>query len=114
MAAKKTQKTQRTVRFEITTAQPLAVGQQVFVSGNVKPLGNWRPDALPLTRMGENLWMGQAIVPVSEALEFKITRGSWATEAVSATGVVPGNHTLRAGGDATARHTVVAWRDHVA
>jgi|APTNR8051073442_1049403.scaffolds.fasta_scaffold00025_55 hypothetical protein len=111
MAVSKNRKTQRTVLFEVRTAKPLAVGQQVFVTGNQKMLGFWRADALPLTRMGENTWSGQAILPVTEAVEYKFTRGSWSTEAVGSDGVVPGNHELRAGGDITVRHTVAAWKD---
>lgn len=111
MAVSKSRKTQRTVLFEVRTAKPLPVGQQVFVSGNQKMLGHWRADALPLTRMGENAWSGQAILPVSEAIEYKITRGSWATEVAGSDGTVPGNFELRPGGDTTVRHTVVAWKD---
>lgn len=111
MATSKNRKTQRTVLFEVRTAKPLPVGQQVFVTGNQKMLGHWRADALPLTRMGENAWSGQAILPVGETVEYKFTRGSWDTEAVNPQGVVPGNHELKPGGDLTVRHTVAAWKD---
>ena len=111
MAVSKSRKTQRTVLFEVRTTKPLPVGQQVFVTGNQKMLGHWRADALPLTRMGENAWSGQAILPVGEAIEYKITRGSWDTEAAGADGTVPGNHVLRPGGDTTVRHAVAAWKD---
>lgn len=111
MATSKVRKTQRNVLFEVRTAKPLPVGQQVFVTGNQKMLGNWRADALPLTRMGENAWSGQAILPVSEAIEYKFTRGSWDTEAAGADGTVPDNAILRPGGDATVRHAVAAWKD---
>jgi len=111
MANGKTRKTQRTVLFDIRTAKPLPVGQQIFVSGNQKMLGHWRPDALPLTRMGENAWSGQAILSVAETVEYKLTRGSWDTEAVEADGTIPGNFVLKSGGDTTVRHSVAAWRD---
>ena len=111
MAVRKSRKTQRTVLFEVRTTKPLSVGQQVFISGNQKMLGHWRADALPLTRMGENFWSGQALLPVDESIEYKITRGSWATEAVGADGVAPANAELRPGGDTTVRHTVPAWKD---
>lgn len=111
MASSKVRKTQRTVQFEVKTLKPLPVGQQVFVSGTQRVLGNWRPDGVPLTRMGENVWAGHAILPVADAIEFKVTRGSWATEAVDDQGVVPGNHVIKAGGDTTFRVTVAAWRD---
>ena len=49
MASSKVRKTQRTVQFEVKTLKPLPVGQQVFVSGTQRVLGNWRPDGVPLT-----------------------------------------------------------------
>lgn len=114
MAAPRTRKTQRTVQFEVKTLKPLPVGQQVFVTGNARMLGHWKADGLPLTRMGENAWAGHAILPVAEAVEFKVTRGLWDTEEVAADGAVPGNHVLKAGGDTTARVSVSAWKDQFA
>lgn len=111
MATSKVRKTQRTVQFEVKTLKPLPVGQQVFIAGNQRMLGHWRPDGLPLTRMGENTWAGHAILPVADTVEFKITRGSWDTEAVNDAGVVPGNQVVKPGGDITVRTQVGAWRD---
>lgn len=111
MATSKVRKTQRTVQFEVKTTKPLPVGQQVFVAGNQRMLGNWRADGLPLTRMGENVWSGHAILSVADSIEFKITRGSWDTESVTEAGVVPGNQVIKPGGDTTLRLTVAAWRD---
>ncbi len=110
MAAPKQRKTQRTVTFEVKTARPLPVGQQVFIAGGAKVLGNWRPDGLPLTRMGENLWSGYAILPVGESVEYKITLGDWESEALDESGVTPGNFVLKPGGDISIRHTVSAWK----
>ncbi len=109
-AAPKQRKTQRTVTFEVKTTRPLNVGQQVFIAGGVNVLGNWRPDGLPLTRMGENAWSGYAILPVSETVEYKITLGDWASEALDETGITPGNFALKPGGDAVARHVVTTWK----
>lgn len=111
MAKTKTRKTLRTIIFDVRTIKPLPVGQQIFVAGNQKMLGNWRADALPLTRMGENAWSGQAHLPVTEAIEYKLTRGSWATEATESDGQPPPNNEVKPGGDITVRHTIAAWKD---
>ncbi|MCS6771645.1 MAG: CBM20 domain-containing protein [Kiritimatiellae bacterium] len=110
MVAPKQRKTERTVTFEVKTVHPLPVGQQVFIAGDSKVLGNWRPDGLPLTRMGENLWSGYAILPVGDTVEYKITLGDWENEALDENGAVPGNHVLKPGGDITVRHVVTAWK----
>lgn len=111
MSAAKSRKTVRTVLFEVKTSRPLPIGQQIFVSGSDRRLGNWRADGLPLTRMAENAWSGQAQLPVAEAVEYKITRGSWTTEAIDEAGQIPGNHVLKPGGDLTVRHVVPGWLD---
>lgn len=111
MAAAKSRKTVRIVLFEVKTSRPLPIGQQVFICGSDKRLGNWRADGLPLTRMGENAWSGHAQLPVAEAVEYKITRGSWGTEALDEKGQIPGNHVLKPGGDITVRHSVASWLD---
>lgn len=110
MTEPKKRKTQRTVTFEVKTAKPLPVGQQVFIAGGAKVLGNWRADGLPLTRMGENVWSGYAILPVGDAVEYKITLGYWDGEALDEKGVTPGNFVLKPGGDITVRHLVTAWK----
>jgi predicted alpha/beta superfamily hydrolase len=102
----------RTLHFEITTLRPLPAGEQVFISGNRAGLGGWRPDGLPLTRVDDNLWTGAVVLPETEAVEFKVTRGSWETERALADGSIPGNVVAGPGGDETVRVQVVDWRDH--
>lgn len=111
MAEKKSKKKSRRVTFEVRTTRALSVGEQVFVTGNQEMLGKWRPDGYPLTRMADLAWQGTVAVPSDEALEYKVTRGSWDTEEVTASGIIPSDSKLKAGGDTVVRHTVAAWRD---
>lgn len=113
MKLMKMRRPDRTVIFEVTTERPLPVGQQVFVSGNVEMLGHWQPDGFPLTRMGDNLWSGVAILPSGETIEYKVTRGTWESEEAQADGFAPANSVLKPGGDLTVRRTVVSWKDEV-
>jgi len=104
--------TERTVTFEITTFRPLPVGQQVFISGNVHALGNWQPDGFPLTRLDDNLWSGYTVIGIDTPVEFKITRGTWASEeAESPKKVRKENLTLPADGNVTFKHIVNGWLD---
>ena len=111
MAAKSKRRTERNISFEIKTQKPLSVGEQVFVTGSINMLGNWHPDGFPLTRMGENLWFGSAIVPADAVIEYKVTRGSWDDEEVLEDGTAPANGVIRAGGDSTIRKIVYGWKD---
>jgi hypothetical protein len=110
MAVRKSRSKEKTVLFEITTARPLPIGQQVFVSGNQPMLGDWKPDGLPLTRMDDNTWAASAIIDPNVPLEFKVTRGTWETEALGESGAIPTNTTVAAGRSRIVG-TVHRWRD---
>lgn len=103
----------RQVTFEITTRTPLPVGEQLFVTGNQHILGDWNAEGLPLTRTDDNAWSGMAMVPTTEKLEYKITRGDWASEEALDSGSPSGNHIIEPGGDCSARHLVAGWMDAV-
>jgi hypothetical protein len=111
MAEKKSRKKSRRVTFEVRTARALPVGEQVFVTGNQEMMGKWKPDACPLTRMDELVWQGTVTLPGDEVIEYKVTRGSWDTEEVTTTGIIPSDSKLKPGGDTVVRHAVAAWRD---
>lgn len=101
---------EKIVLFEITTTRPLPVGQQVFIAGNQPMLGDWKPDGFPLTRMDDNTWAATAIVAPQIPLEFKITRGTWESEAVGDGGVIPTNTIVETGRSRIVA-TVSRWRD---
>ncbi|MGD9874071.1 MAG: alpha/beta hydrolase-fold protein [Kiritimatiellia bacterium] len=101
----------RRITFKVTTAAPLPAGEQIFITGNDEALGNWFPDALPLTRVQDNLWTGTATVAAQKTTEYKITRGSWQNEETVASGIAAPNKTVKPGGDITVENTVARWRD---
>ncbi len=102
----------RTIRFEVTTATPLEAGEQVFLSGNLKALGNWNPAGFPLTRIRDNIWARTVKLPDDETIHLKITRGSWGSEEVTPDGQLPADKILEAGtGDVTAQYWIHHWKD---
>lgn len=111
MAVRKPRNKNRRISFEIKTARPLPVGEQVFITGNQPILGDWKADGFPLTRMADNVWAGAAVLPGDETIEFKVTRGDWDTEEMAPDGSTPANTVLKPGGDLAVRRTVEAWRD---
>ncbi len=87
---------------------------QVYLTGNQPDLGSWQPDGKALQPGADGRWQTRLTYPPGTAVEFKITRGSWQTEAVSATGRVPGNHVLTVQNDTTLDIVVENWRDLIA
>ena len=95
----------------VHTALALEVGEQVFLTGSSDELGRWNPAAVPLTRTDENRWETWLNVPTPSPIEFKITRGSWATEEVDANGVIPPNRTWSPAEGDTLTLEVADWLD---
>jgi predicted alpha/beta superfamily hydrolase len=101
----------RTVSFEVTTVSPLPTGEQVFIAGAPPELGSWNPAGFPLAREDECLWVGRVVLPGSDKVEFKVTRGAWENEQVHANGSLLPNHEVPAGDDRRARIQVLNWAD---
>lgn len=83
----------------------------VFIAGNHQKLGEWNAGAVALEKKSDGSWSRTFAFPAGTKLEYKITCGTWATEAVGADGTVPGNLTLEVASNTTVRVVVANWRD---
>ncbi len=95
----------------VQTAITLGIGEQVFLTGEADELGRWAPDAIPMTRVEDDRWEMILSLRNSTASEFKVTRGTWETEQVSAAGLVLGNHMLIPKDQGTLTIQVEGWKD---
>ena len=84
---------------------------EVYVSGDIKPLGQWNPDGLRLVQESDTIWSATITLPIGQAVEFKITRGTWPTEAVGVDGIELPNYKATISGDTTLTITPARWRD---
>src|SRR5579862_4619958 len=98
------------ITFNVTTTNLMA-GVKIFIVGNEEKLGGWDPAAVELVKKEDGTWTGTFAFPVGTRLEYKITRGSWETEAVGADGIVPGNSVLDVQSNETVNIVVPNWRD---
>lgn len=98
------------ITFKVV-AQSVPAGSKLFITGSHEKLGEWNPGAVALERQEDGSWTGTFAFEVGSRLEYKITRGSWETEAVSADGVVPGNSVLNVRSNETVRIVVANWND---
>jgi enterochelin esterase-like enzyme len=86
-------------------------GSNIYVAGNHKKLGNWQPDVVQLSEKGNREYSKSISFKYGEMIEFKITRGSWDTEALNDDGSIPGNFTLTVKNDTTINVQVKLWAD---
>ena len=98
------------VTFKVVP-KALPEDSKIFIAGNHEKLGQWNAGAIPLEKQEDASWSAMFAFPAGTKLEFKITRGSWATEAVNADGSVPGNSTLNVQSNETVTVVVANWKD---
>lgn len=97
----------------IVHSAPLPENEKVFITGNILQLGNWSPDKISLCRVNATTWKFETTVPLLSHLEFKITRGSWNTEAIYQHGKIPQNIILKVEHDTTIFLNPIMWADSV-
>lgn len=98
------------VTFTVNTPN-LKEGSTVFIVGNNETLGNWNPGKIELHKTGKEQWEITLQFPENEIIEYKFTKGSWDTEALTDESTVPQNNVLKVTKDTTITYTITKWRD---
>ncbi|MCE1189534.1 MAG: SpoIIE family protein phosphatase [Ignavibacteria bacterium] len=70
------------VTFQITTT-PGFFTQQLYLTGNHKLLGKWKPAGLPLVKINDSTWQARIIVQPNTSLIWAVTGGDWWKDACS-------------------------------
>jgi predicted alpha/beta superfamily hydrolase len=83
----------------------------VYVAGSTTEMGEWDPGKVSMQRENDSLWKFSCPVPSGGEVQFKITRGSWLTEALYVDGVIPQNTVLRVRSDTSVTLRPVTWND---
>lgn len=98
------------IRFQVL-APLFPENPALRISGSLAALGNWVP-ASGLALQPHGIWQ-EAEIEVEEGthFEYKITRGSWQTEAVDAWGDVLPNRSHEVWGNGTLHVSVADWKD---
>ncbi len=100
------------VTFEVTVPPETPPDAEVWLSGNHAALGQWNGAGVKLTRSPEGRYTTRLPLPAGTALEYKVTRGSWATVEKDASGQELPNRALRV--DSRSERvslTVARWAD---
>jgi len=101
------------VTIKVVPPSATPSGAKIFIAGNQPALGDWDPGKTALQQQNDSLWTMTQKFPKGLMVEFKITRGSWDTEAIYRAGVVPGNTSFVARVDTTITLRPVTWRDQM-
>ncbi|EFM10833.1 Carbohydrate binding family 25 [Paenibacillus curdlanolyticus YK9] len=99
------------ITFVVTVPSNTPSGASVYLASNV---GGWNPgDAnYKLTKNANGTYSIKLSVPAGTSIEYKFTKGTWASEEVSSSGATISNRTLTtSGGAQTVNVTVARWKD---
>lgn len=67
------------VEFRIRVPQDTPSDAKVYLAGNLKALGGWKPNGLALRRTADGQYRARVVIPKGGILEYKTTLGSWQT-----------------------------------
>ncbi|MCW8809333.1 MAG: alpha/beta hydrolase-fold protein [Ignavibacteriaceae bacterium] len=95
----------------LVKANNLPSGSSIYVTGNDAKLGYWQPDAVKLIKNVNGIWSKSFLFKKGEKLDFKITLGSWESEALNDDGSIPSNHSIEVLIDSTIEIVVNRWAD---
>ena len=82
----------------------------IYIAGNTSALGDWNPGRVRMTK-GDLAWSFRFEVPKGQAVEFKITRGSWSNQAIYRQDEIPDNFRLIPNRDTAVEIRPLSWQD---
>jgi len=85
---------------------------QVTITGNLPQLGNWNPTKVNLQKVNNNEFSITLALPINTSIEYKLTKGSWQTEALTDGGHIPSNYHITFTKDTTINHIIPKWKDY--
>jgi serine phosphatase RsbU (regulator of sigma subunit) len=86
-----------------------ANNRQVYLSGRNAQLGGWDPSAVPLRKGSDSLWSTTLTFQDGEEVEYKVTAGSWWTEALDSSESLFNNLRLVVRSDTVVQVKVYDW-----
>ncbi|HUN66988.1 MAG TPA: alpha/beta hydrolase-fold protein [Bacteroidota bacterium] len=99
----------RTVTIVFIAPPESPAADSVYLAGNLEQFGSWKADGVLLSHSGRHRWKHKFSIPAGIHIEFKITRGSWESEAVYEKGVKADNTTADILHDTTITLRAIAW-----
>lgn len=84
---------------------------QLFIAGNHPTVGDWQPGKVAMQKVSDSLWTFALSLPKEYFFEFKITRGSWNTQAIYTKGEIPPNAQLTLAKDTIITLRPIGWSD---
>ncbi len=109
-ATKKTASVSITLNIKLKAKLP--VDEKLYITGNLPELGDWDPAGIPLNKGSDGIYQIQVSAERSSIIECKITRGTWKTQGIYDSEIVPpDNFVIKANKDKKINVTIIDWLD---
>lgn len=97
------------VKVKFVVVSNLSASDNVYITGNTAKLGNWTPDNTALQKINDSTCTLELFFPKNKTVEYKFTKGSWASEALNSDGTAPPNYKLKVENDTTLLYNILLW-----
>jgi len=98
-----------TVTWVVSVPEDTPSNSKLFIAGNLPQLGPWQPNAFQLQKHTDGTYRASLDIPIETSVEYKITRGTWATVEKSTEGTEIRNRTLIVRGSQEVKIVVRNW-----
>ena len=100
------------IHFNFSIKTEIPKGENVYITGNLPELGSWNPVGRKLELQNDGTCSFEVPARKGSIIEYKITRGSWKTQGIYDTKIVPpDNLVIKAGKDRNMHVEIVGWLD---
>ena len=99
------------IKFRVTVPEATPAKDLIYLVGNVPALGNWNTQGASLQQKAPGQYETEIRLPKDSKVEFKVTRGSWATVEKGEKREEITNRVLEVWADETVDVHVASWRD---
>lgn len=101
---------ERKITFKVIV-KDLPDSSNIFIAGDHSRLGSWDPGKVKFEKQADSIWVKTLCFNEGTNLSYKITRGSWDSEALDQNGNLPDNSSYEVKGDDTIIINVKSWKD---
>jgi predicted alpha/beta superfamily hydrolase len=99
------------ITFKVKVPAGTPADAKLYLAGDAKALGEWKQDGVELKKGDDGIYSAKVSLPKDKQVEYKVTRGTWATVEKNADGSEMANRTLTPTKDAAVEIEVKAWAD---
>jgi len=101
------------IAFRVKPPKSTPANAKLYLAGDAQALGAWKPDGVELKKGDDGVYAARVTLPADQGIQYKVTRGTWATVEKKADGSEMGNRTFTPTKDTTVDVEVAAWAEEV-